>query len=172
MWVCASFLFILLIGGGEAKQVQTTIQATWPTFPLHAEMRLFPLLLRKLRQCSEFFGKISGDKFWDFFQLLGVIPQESQKTDKLMYDYAVSKAKELLSKAQLSLLKFGLSLHHYSPKIQVQIHPFFGLTLFQMVRQLTGQELAKIPEQATKIQTVRFTAHYCSQLAVFCFYFG
>lgn len=39
--------------------------------------------------------------------------------DKIKYETALSKAKQLLSNSKLRLLKFSLSMHTYSPRIEM-----------------------------------------------------
>lgn len=40
-------------------------------------------------------------------------------TDKAMYDRAIAEASKLVSPAQLSLLRLAVSLHIYSPRVEM-----------------------------------------------------
>uniref|UniRef100_A0A0A9Y4P1 UDP-glucose:glycoprotein glucosyltransferase n=2 Tax=Lygus hesperus TaxID=30085 RepID=A0A0A9Y4P1_LYGHE len=92
----------------KQKSVSTVLDAKWEITPLVLEM-------------SEYLSDESQTSFWNFVDVLSEQkePIVFEKTDKAYYDRAIELIGSFLSEAQVSLLKFALSLHVYSPRVEM-----------------------------------------------------
>lgn len=114
MELLSLILMFLIIGSDtvlskkKPKSVTTVIDAKWEITPLALEM-------------AEFLADENESTFWDFIDALCDLkpPLADADTDKLYYKNALSVLKGFLSDPQISLLEFALSLHVYSPRVQM-----------------------------------------------------
>lgn len=92
----------------KAKSVTTLLDAKWTASPLVLEV-------------AEYLSDENVDFFWGFVDSISSldVSLNSLETDKEKYDTALSHASKFLTFSELNLLKLGLSLHIYSPKIEM-----------------------------------------------------
>ncbi|KAK4879085.1 hypothetical protein RN001_007231 [Aquatica leii] len=102
----------LLISGvsskSKAKSVTTLLDAKWKVSPLVLE-------------AAEYLADENSDFYWSFIDsICSLSPAlEELDSDKKKYEVVVDVASKYLSESELSMLKLGLSLHIYSPKIEM-----------------------------------------------------
>ncbi|XP_014254817.1 UDP-glucose:glycoprotein glucosyltransferase [Cimex lectularius] len=109
-----SLFLLLLINLNHAyskkkpKSVTTVIDAKWEITPLALEM-------------AEFLADENPSLYWKFVNSLSSLepPLVDEKTDKDYYERALGLLDPLLSQPQISLMKFSLSLHVYSPRVEM-----------------------------------------------------
>lgn len=92
----------------NAKSVTTLIEAKWEVTPLVLEIAEY------LRDENEYF-------LWEFVDGVSALhpPLADLGSDRAQYDSALSLAELLITPAQVSVLKLALSLHIYSPKVEM-----------------------------------------------------
>ncbi|VVC24565.1 Nucleotide-diphospho-sugar transferases,Glycosyl transferase, family 8,UDP-glucose:Glycoprotein [Cinara cedri] len=109
------FFFIFLIiqisenkNVKKGKYVTTMIDTKWSMVPLVLEM-------------AEYMAEESRHNLWSFVDSISEMNPTLSKldNDQIKYQAALSKAELLLSKSKLRLLKFALSMHIYSPRIEM-----------------------------------------------------
>lgn len=107
------FLSVLLILNIEAKNkksksVTTLLEAKWSATPL-------------LLEVAEYLADENVDFYWNFIDSICRLnpPLNERENDKLKYDAVIDIAGKTITPAELEVLKLGLSLHIYSPKIQM-----------------------------------------------------
>ncbi|XP_066258640.1 UDP-glucose:glycoprotein glucosyltransferase [Euwallacea similis] len=114
----------------KPKSVSTLLEAKWEQTPLALEV-------------SEFLADENPEFFWNYLDSLSKIsPSLKQiENDKIQYDMLLEHAARLLSQSQLSVLKLSLSLHIYSPKVQMfqQIASEQNLPGCQCIADVGGQ---------------------------------
>lgn len=95
-------------GKKKAKSVTTLLDTKWEATPLVLEI-------------SEYLAEESKDAFWQYVDNIASmsLPLSELGSDKASYDRAILEASHLLSPAQVSLLKFAVALHVYSPRIEM-----------------------------------------------------
>ncbi|BES97993.1 udp-glucose glycoprotein [Nesidiocoris tenuis] len=103
---------LLLLSTVDSKRKQKSV-----TTVLDAKWEITPLLL----EMSEYLADESQTNFWNFVDLLSeqANPIVYEKTDKAYYERALQLIGRFLSPSQISLLKFALSLHVYSPRVEM-----------------------------------------------------
>uniref|UniRef100_A0A1B6BXN7 UDP-glucose:glycoprotein glucosyltransferase n=1 Tax=Clastoptera arizonana TaxID=38151 RepID=A0A1B6BXN7_9HEMI len=92
----------------KPKSVTTVIDARWNLTPLVLEI-------------AEYLAEESSEIFWQYVDSINMLdpPLHESGSDKASYDRAIAEASKLISPAQISLLKLSVSLHIYSPKIEM-----------------------------------------------------
>ncbi|CAH1398887.1 unnamed protein product [Nezara viridula] len=92
----------------KPKSVSTVIDAKWDSTPLVLEM-------------AEFLADENESFFWDYIDSISSLNPSLVEagTDKEYYDRALNVSKKYLSTTQVSLLEFALSLHVYSPRVEM-----------------------------------------------------
>ncbi|CAH1979814.1 unnamed protein product [Acanthoscelides obtectus] len=92
----------------KTKSVTTLLEAKWGATPLVLET-------------AEYLADENPNFFWDFVSSISSLnpPLKTIDNDKSQYETILSHASRLLTPLQLSVLKLGLSLHIYSPKVQM-----------------------------------------------------
>ncbi|KAJ8978903.1 hypothetical protein NQ317_008882, partial [Molorchus minor] len=92
----------------KSKSVTTLLEAKWESTPLVLEV-------------AEYLVDENVDLYWSFIDSINSIepPLVTIENDKARYDKIMDHASKLLTPSQLSVLKLGLSLHVYSPKVQM-----------------------------------------------------
>ncbi|XP_065164353.1 UDP-glucose:glycoprotein glucosyltransferase isoform X2 [Atheta coriaria] len=113
-----SYLFVLVtlvytVSNGDAKTkkskfVTTLLDAQWDATPLVLEV-------------AEYLKDENVDYYWQFVDSIGGLkpPLNEIGNDKKRYDIILQHAAKLITPLQVSLLKLGLSLHVYSPKVEM-----------------------------------------------------
>ncbi|XP_015835986.1 UDP-glucose:glycoprotein glucosyltransferase isoform X2 [Tribolium castaneum] len=102
----------LFIFGGckvkKSKSVTTLLEAKWETTPLVLEV-------------VEYLRDESSDFFWSFVNSISSLnpPLATLENDRVKYNIMMDHASKLVTTSELSVLKLGLSLHIYSPKVQM-----------------------------------------------------
>lgn len=105
---------------GKSKTVSTLLNAKWNSTPTALEI-------------AEFLNDEDPSYFWAFLEDLSAnVDTFAGKTDKSKYQTLVDLTRKYLSEAQVSLMRFSLGLHVYSPKIE----------MFQQIAMVQG-----VPEQ-------------------------
>ncbi|KAK9504391.1 hypothetical protein O3M35_010731 [Rhynocoris fuscipes] len=130
----------------KPKSVTTVIDAKWEVTPLVLEM-------------SEFIFDENPTSFWNFVDAISSLEPHliDEPNDKSKYDKALTVMETFLTPAQISLLKFFLSLHVYSPRVEmfcqiaeekdikcpiaVEIGGYVECSLDQLERRLESSEL-------------------------------
>ncbi|KAG8311333.1 UDP-glucose:glycoprotein glucosyltransferase 1 [Homalodisca vitripennis] len=146
----------------KAKSVTTVLDAKWEQTPLVLEI-------------AEYLAEESPEVFWQFVDGISSmdIPLIELGSDKTMYDRALAEAGKLLSPAQLSLLKLAVSLHVYSPRVEMyhQMAQQRGLKCPAAVDvagtvicspeqlQVTVQQV-KTKQDSRRVETYRLDHHY------------
>ncbi|KAF7287176.1 hypothetical protein GWI33_002543 [Rhynchophorus ferrugineus] len=103
------FTLILIVNTKrKSKSVTTLLEAKWERTPLVLEV-------------AEYLAEENHQYFWDYVDSISEInPSLSTiENDKSRYNVLLQHAETLLTPLQLSILKFSLSLHIYSPKVQM-----------------------------------------------------
>jgi UDP-glucose:glycoprotein glucosyltransferase len=92
----------------KSKSVTTLLEAKWETTPLVLEV-------------VEYLGDESVDFFWSFVNSISSLdpPLVNIENDRERYNVMMDHASKLITPSELSVLKLGLSLHIYSPKVQM-----------------------------------------------------
>ncbi|XP_068902537.1 UDP-glucose:glycoprotein glucosyltransferase isoform X2 [Tenebrio molitor] len=92
----------------KSKSVTTLLEAKWETTPLVLEV-------------VEYLGDESVDFFWSFVNSISSLdpPLGNIENDRERYNVMMDHASKLITPSELSVLKLGLSLHIYSPKVQM-----------------------------------------------------
>ncbi|KAK9738964.1 Thioredoxin-like domain [Popillia japonica] len=92
----------------KSKSVTTLLEAKWEVTPVVLEV-------------AEYLADENIDYYWSFIDSVCNLnpPLVELKTDKEKYDTVMKLASELITPSQLSVLKLGVSLHNYSPKIEM-----------------------------------------------------
>lgn len=91
----------------QSHPITTLINAKWSVTPVQLEI-------------AEYLSDVSNQKFWLYVDELANLKSklEDLNNDQEKYNVATEVASELLSKAQLKLLKLSLSLKSLTPRIQ------------------------------------------------------
>ncbi|XP_066143458.1 UDP-glucose:glycoprotein glucosyltransferase [Euwallacea fornicatus] len=114
----------------KPKSVTTLLEAKWEQTPLALEV-------------SEFLADENLEFFWNYLDLLSKIspPLKQIENDRTRYNILLEHAAHLLTPSQLSVLKLSLSLHIYSPKVQMfqQIASEQNLPACQCIADVGGQ---------------------------------
>jgi len=97
---------VIMVVASEAKAatnkaVHVSVTAPWAAAPL-------------LLEASEFF---QGDQFWKYAE--AIKPNMITKSDKEQHGAALEASKKILSPAQQALFRLAVSVHNYSPKLQL-----------------------------------------------------
>ncbi|XP_022095271.1 UDP-glucose:glycoprotein glucosyltransferase 1-like isoform X2 [Acanthaster planci] len=108
---CSVLLLVLLqalrSSSIKSKPITTSLQAKWPATPLVAE-------------ASEFLADKGVESFWSFVDSLSELRDgDVGETDESKYAFVMKFAGRLLSDTERDLLKLTLSIHSYSPKIEM-----------------------------------------------------
>ncbi|XP_050308475.1 UDP-glucose:glycoprotein glucosyltransferase isoform X2 [Anthonomus grandis grandis] len=92
----------------KGKSVTTLLDAKWEQTPLILEI-------------AEFLADENTELYWNFIDNISKLSSTLSQieNDKKKYDVLLQEAAKLLTPSQLSILKFSLSLHIYSPKVQM-----------------------------------------------------
>ncbi|XP_017781204.1 PREDICTED: UDP-glucose:glycoprotein glucosyltransferase [Nicrophorus vespilloides] len=92
----------------KTKSVTTLLEAKWAASPLVLEV-------------AEYLADENVNFYWDFIDSLCGMdePLNEIYNDKEKYDKIMEHASKLVTAQQLSVLKLGLSLHIYSPKVEM-----------------------------------------------------
>ncbi|XP_050434765.1 UDP-glucose:glycoprotein glucosyltransferase [Adelges cooleyi] len=92
----------------KGKTVTTMIDTKWSLTPLVLEM-------------AEYMAEDSQHSLWSFVDNISDLHPvlKELENDEIKYQSALSNAELLLSKSKLRLLKFSLSMHIYSPRIEM-----------------------------------------------------
>lgn len=92
----------------KPKSVTTVLDAKWEVTPLILEM-------------AEYLFEENPTSFWNFVDSISSLdpPLIEERNDKAKYDRALGVLETFLTPAQISLLKFFLSLHVYSPRVEM-----------------------------------------------------
>eukprot|EP00111_Clytia_hemisphaerica_P002468 TCONS_00007064-protein len=101
-----SLILILLVRNGLSKvdkYVRISLDAKWKNTPLALE-------------ASEYIADADSGSFWKFIERFD---GKEKKTDKAIYDEIFASAKDVVSSADLDMLKFSLSVRNYSPRVQL-----------------------------------------------------
>lgn len=124
----------------KRKPIVTQLNAKWDQTPM-------------ILEASEFLAEESNDKFWDFVSFVSSLPEESllHKTDEERHETILELAAGLVTKSQLEILRFSLSLRTHSPKIEMfrQIAADLGVTKMKCstVFDLGGKLTCDLPEK-------------------------
>uniref|UniRef100_A0A1Y1LFV4 UDP-glucose:glycoprotein glucosyltransferase n=1 Tax=Photinus pyralis TaxID=7054 RepID=A0A1Y1LFV4_PHOPY len=103
--------FLLLIGNAssksKSKSVTTLLDAKWKVTPLVLEV-------------AEYLGDENVDFYWNFIDSICNLstPLEAIENDRERYEVIMNEVAKLVGQSELAMLKLGLSLHIYSPKIE------------------------------------------------------
>eukprot|EP01116_Phalansterium_solitarium_P000089 TRINITY_DN10057_c0_g1_i1.p1 TRINITY_DN10057_c0_g1~~TRINITY_DN10057_c0_g1_i1.p1 ORF type:complete len:1540 (+),score=753.29 TRINITY_DN10057_c0_g1_i1:74-4693(+) len=127
-------------GLSDSKLVNVQLKANWAYTPLIAEI-------------SEFLAEEGNDLFWKFFEDVSPLSEASSESD--VYNVAVTKASELLSKIQLDLLEFSTALRFFSPRVQLH-------------RQIAGSDLNVLPAEQLQKSLGCSTGFVVLDNEVFC----
>ncbi|KAK9879740.1 hypothetical protein WA026_006800 [Henosepilachna vigintioctopunctata] len=104
------FIFIFMVNAKnkKSKSVTTLLDAKWNTTPL-------------LLEVAEYLADENVDFYWNFVDSVSKLnpPFNELGTDQSKYDTILKLAGKSITPAELEVLKLGLSLHIYSPKIQM-----------------------------------------------------
>ncbi|XP_050543404.1 UDP-glucose:glycoprotein glucosyltransferase [Daktulosphaira vitifoliae] len=104
------YLFVIesKISTKNGKSVTTMIDAKWSLAPLVLEM-------------AEYMAEDSQQSLWSFVDKISDLNPvlNELENDEIKYQTALFHAESLLSKSKLRLLKFSLSMHIYSPRIEM-----------------------------------------------------
>ncbi|PSN48119.1 UDP-glucose:glycoprotein glucosyltransferase [Blattella germanica] len=98
--------------GGASKQktksVTTLIEAKWEVTPLVLEI-------------SEYLADENAEYLWEYVDAISALKPSlaDLESDRYRYEQAVDVAGLLITPAQTSVLKLALSLHIYSPKVEM-----------------------------------------------------
>ncbi|KAL3281194.1 hypothetical protein HHI36_004410 [Cryptolaemus montrouzieri] len=110
IYVIFSIAFICMVHAKskKSKSVTTFLEAKWEATPL-------------LLEVAEYLADENVDFYWNFIDSVSSLnPSLSELgTEKEKYETVVKLAGKLIAPSELELLKLGLSLHIYSPKIQM-----------------------------------------------------
>ena len=145
---------------GKSKTVSTLLNAKWTSTPIALEISeclheedpsYFWMFLESLNQNSNQLA--SSSKYLTFLaphcsqghNILNVIQPLFPGTEKAKYEVLVELAAKYLSTAQLSLMKFSLGLHVYSPKIEM----FHQVAMVQGVGKLNCDAVAVVNGKLT-----------------------
>ncbi|XP_074027064.1 UDP-glucose-glycoprotein glucosyltransferase [Leptinotarsa decemlineata] len=92
----------------KSKSVTTLLEAKWEATPLVLEV-------------AEYLADENEDFYWNFIDAISSLepPLTSIENDRDQYHKVMGLTSKLITKSQLSVLKLGLSLHIYSPKVQM-----------------------------------------------------
>nr|XP_022912908.1 UDP-glucose:glycoprotein glucosyltransferase [Onthophagus taurus] len=92
----------------KAKSVTTLLEAKWAVTPLVLEV-------------AEYLADENVDLYWSFIDSICSLDPALEKlgSDKEKYNIIIKHAAKFTTDSQLSVLKLGLSLHIYSPKIEM-----------------------------------------------------
>lgn len=92
----------------KSKSVTTLLEAKWLSTPLVLE-------------AAEYLADESIDSYWSYIDSISSLnpPLKSIKNDQERYRVMLKHASKLITPAQMSVLKLALSLHIYSPKVQM-----------------------------------------------------
>ncbi|XP_057663509.1 UDP-glucose:glycoprotein glucosyltransferase [Diorhabda carinulata] len=92
----------------KSKSVTTLLEAKWQSTPLVLET-------------AEYLADENIDFFWGFVDSISSLnpPLISSKNEYEQYQIIIKHASKFLTDSQMSVLKLGLSLHIYSPKVQM-----------------------------------------------------
>ncbi|KAI4464405.1 udp-glucose glycoprotein:glucosyltransferase [Holotrichia oblita] len=92
----------------KSKTVTTLLEAKWEVTPVVLEV-------------AEYLADENIDYYWSFIDSVCNLnpPLVQLESDKEKYDTVMKLASELITPSQLSVLKLGVSLHIYSPKIEM-----------------------------------------------------
>ncbi|KAJ8920947.1 hypothetical protein NQ315_015740 [Exocentrus adspersus] len=92
----------------KSKSVTTLLEAKWEATPLVFE-------------AAEYLADENLDFYWSFIDSISSVHPSlvSIENDKKRYDTMIEHASRFLTPSQLSVLKLGLSMHVYSPKVQM-----------------------------------------------------
>ncbi|XP_018571194.1 UDP-glucose:glycoprotein glucosyltransferase [Anoplophora glabripennis] len=111
--IICSIYFCLFIRNVElktkkSKSVTTLLEAKWEVTPLVLEV-------------AEYLADESLDFYWNFIDSISSLnpPLATIENDRERYSKVMDHASRLITSSQLGLLKLGLSMHIYSPKVQM-----------------------------------------------------
>ncbi|KAL1514204.1 hypothetical protein ABEB36_003497 [Hypothenemus hampei] len=147
--VCTTAILLLLsIGVSIAKQksksVTTLLEAKWDRTPLVLEV-------------SEFLADENLEYYWNFIDSISKNSRTLNQieSDREKYEIILEHAGKFLTTSQLSVLKLSLSLHIYSPKVQMfqQIGTERNLPSCQCAADIGGQLSCDLNEIKRLIET-------------------
>ncbi|CAG9863529.1 unnamed protein product [Phyllotreta striolata] len=108
-----NILYVITINNVEgktkkSKSVTTLLEAKWHATPL-------------VMETAEYLAEENLDFYWGFIDSISSLnpPLDSIENERQQYKILIDHASKLLAPSQISVLKLGLSLHIYSPKIQM-----------------------------------------------------
>lgn len=132
----------------KSKSVTTLLEAKWRETPLVLEV-------------AEYLSDENVDHYWSFIDSISEmsIPLEMVDNEKKQYDLIMDHAGMLITASQMSVLKLGLSLHVYSPKVEMfeQIASQMGLLNCNAVADLGGKMFCDVNEMKLYIDSKKYT---------------
>lgn len=153
MKALASFVCFLLVTNilstkqKKSKSVTTLLDAKWTASPLVLEI-------------AEYLADENPDFYWGFVDSISSLrpPLNSLSNDKEKYATSLEHASKFLTSSELGVLKLGVSLHVYSPKIEMfgQIVSERGLPDCDAVVDVGGKLCCNLKELETVVAEVRF----------------
>lgn len=92
----------------KSKSVTTLLEAKWERTPLVLEV-------------AEYLADENTELLWNYIDLICSLnpPLNKIGNERQQYDVMLKEATKVLTPSQLSILKFSLSLHIYSPEVQM-----------------------------------------------------
>ncbi|XP_071443072.1 UDP-glucose:glycoprotein glucosyltransferase 1 [Hetaerina americana] len=95
-------------GKQKPKSVTTFIDAKWPAAPIELE-------------ASEYLAEEKPEIFWTFVDAISHEKYEKfhELSEKRQYEIILAEAQNYITASQVSLMKFALSLHTYSPRVEM-----------------------------------------------------
>lgn len=130
----------------KSKSVTTLLEAKWLSTPLVLEV-------------AEYLADENVDFYWSFIDSISSLnpPLKSIENDQERYGVMLNHAAQLLTSAQMSVLKLALSLHIYSPKVQMfgQIAQERKLPLCTAVADVGGQLTCDVIQMTETLKKVR-----------------
>ncbi|CAH0557003.1 unnamed protein product [Brassicogethes aeneus] len=105
---CSHFTYNVAAKSKKSKSVTTLLEAKWETTPLVLET-------------VEYLADENIDFYWRFIDSISNLktPLQNIENDREKYNVIIQEASKLITESQLSVLKLGLSLHIYAPKVQM-----------------------------------------------------
>ncbi|CAH1102652.1 unnamed protein product [Psylliodes chrysocephalus] len=121
----------------KSKSVTTLLEAKWHVTPLVLE-------------AAEYLAEENIDFYWSFIDSISSLnpPLASSGNERQQYNTVLEHASKLLTPSQVSVLKLGLSLHVYSPKVQMyeQIAHELKLPDCQSIADIGGNVVCNIED--------------------------
>ncbi|XP_044750165.1 UDP-glucose:glycoprotein glucosyltransferase [Coccinella septempunctata] len=135
--LCVLFVSTINAKNKKSKSVTTLLEAKWEATPL-------------LLEVAEYLADENVDFYWNFIDSICKLnpPLNERENDKAKYDAVIEIAGKTITPAELEVLKLGLSLHIYSPKIQMfnQIASERNLPVCSIVVDINGHLICSLEE--------------------------